>query len=478
MSFFDAYLKFVGADKYPRWTDELDARTYKAAQSEALSIVRNGLKKYKLSKYVTVSPDTEHLINIEYNSNRYRKDHNIPIDDYDSIDDVYYDIKSQLLRDLNDAGYMVVGDDDEYLVSAINADKYNELTKDIVNEAVHIVYNKMKPINILTEAGLIVDRPDFFALSEGSQIQVTDDVLTAMMKFITDKYNSLDFGEIEKSAGDIDRFKYKAMILENVTTLSNIYQSSTDSGAEKYLKVCEAVKRVMSHLSNNRNEYRSQYQAGNGLVQLLYTSLVAACLYSVGVLVSNTIRFVTTETETDCQVLYDEIPGTIKHVHIKNILAASGDLDTYTKLLQSYEQSGTKKVMSESVTLAGVAAAVIGVGFVITMIPRVIIMIREIIYSIYYTRVKISDILSLQVDLINTNIESLEGGRGGKKVIARQKKIVQKLEKWKNLVAVKMDTTNSMVAIQKRRENTTLRVDQNSPIVREPGAFSAGDLML
>lgn len=331
---------------------------------------------------------------------------------------------------------------------------------------------------LLSEAAIEVDRVDFFALSEAAKIQVTDDVLTAMMKFITDKYNALDFGEIEKSAGDIDRFKYRDMILSNNATLMNIYQSSTDPGAVKYVQVCEAVDRVMGHLKNNRNEYRTQYQAGNGLIQLLYTSLVAACLYSVGILVSNTIRFVTTETETDCQVLYDEIPGTVKHVHIKNILAASKDLDTYTNLLGSYEARGTKKAMAESVSLAGVTAAALGVGFVIAMIPRVIVMIREIIYSVYYNRVKVADMLALQIDLINTNIESLAGGRGSKKVIARQKKIVQKLEKWQNRIAVKMDTTNSLVAVQKRRENDTLRIDHNSPIVQDPGAFSAGDLML
>ena len=333
-------------------------------------------------------------------------------------------------------------------------------------------------MKLLSEAAVDVNRSDFYALSEDAKLQVADDVLTAMMKFITDKYNSLDFGEIEKSAGDIDRFKYTDMITENVQVLRDIYKSSNDPGAEKYIKVCNAVTMVIDHLRNYRREYSSQYQAGNGLIQLLYTSLVSACLYSVGILVSNTIRFVTTETETDCQVLYDEIPGTIKHVHIKNVLAAADDIDTYAKLLRQYEQTGTKKVMSENVELATVAAAVIGVGFVISLIPRVIVLIREIIYSVYYMRVRVSDMIAVQTDLINTNIESLEAGRGNKKVIARQKKIVQKLVKWQNRIAIKVDSTNSLVVTQKRRENATLKIDRNNPMVQDPGAYPAGDLML
>ena len=105
-------------------------------------------------------------------------------------------------------------------------------------------------------------------------------------------------------------------------------------------------------------------------------------------------------------------------------------------------------------------------------------MIREIIYSVYYTRVKVADMIAVQVDLINTNIESLEAGRGNKKVIAKQKRIVDKLVKWQNRIAVKVDTVNTMVAMQKKRENTSMRIEQNSPIMMDPGALAAGDLLL
>lgn len=333
-------------------------------------------------------------------------------------------------------------------------------------------------LKVLSETGIDVDRPLFRSLSEDAKFQVTDDVLTGMMKFITDKYNALDFGEIERSAGDIEKFKYKDMLYENIETLSSIYSNASDTGATRYLEVCTAVRNVLNFLREYRNEFRTQYQAGNGMIQLLYTSLVAGCIYSVGILVSNTIRFVTTEQETDCQVLYDEIPGTIKHVHIKNILAASNDLATYEKLLRTYGQRGTQQAMHESISAGAVAAVVLGIGAVIMLIPRVLVMIREIIYSVYYTRVKVADMIAVQVDLINTNIESLEAGRGNKKVIAKQKRIVDKLVKWQNRIAVKVDTVNTTVTMQKKRENTSMRIEQNSPIMMDPGALAAGDLLL
>lgn len=332
-------------------------------------------------------------------------------------------------------------------------------------------------MSVLTEAGISVDFARFATMNEANQLKVTDDTLTGLMKFITDKYNSLDFGEIEKSAGDISRFKYTGMIKENADILGNIYEQSDDPGASKYVEVVKAIEKVMDFMSNRRSIFSELYKSGNGMVQLTYTSLVAACLYSTGVLVSNTIRFVTTEQNTDCEVLYDEIPGTIKQVHIKNILAVANDLDSVDKMLKAFDSSKYKEAsMTESVVISGAALGVLIAAGVLFMIPRIIVLIREIIYSIYYSRVKCSEMLALQIDLLNTNIESLEAGRGNKKVIARQKKIAKKLEIWKNRVAVKMDTAEQLKKVQEKKENSSLAIDKYSPLAG-PEESSSGILL-
>lgn len=332
---------------------------------------------------------------------------------------------------------------------------------------------------VLTECGVPFQSSAIAFLSEEAKLQVTDEVLTGMLRFITDKYNSLDFSEIEKSAGDIGKFRYTTVLRENAATLRSIYEASPDPGAAKYTEVANAVDTVLEHLFANRSRYSTLYKSGNGMIQLLYTSLVAACVYSIGILISNTIRFVTTEQSTECQVLFDEIPGSIKHVHIQNILSAARSTGDFNKLLDTCESQLKKgSSMHESVTAASIAVGAAAVGLIVAMIPKIIILIREIIYSVYFNRVKLSEMLGVQIDLLNTNIESLEAGRGSKKVIARQKKIVEKLTKWKNRVAVRTDSTTSMVAVQKRKEANALKIDSDSPIIQAPGTFDAGSLML
>ena len=89
--------------------------------------------------------------------------------------------------------------------------------------------------NFLTECGFEVNKSDFIFLDEANQVQVTDEALTGMMKFITDKYNSIDFSEIEKSAGDYGRFKYGKMLEANLRTLKDIYEVAVETakGADK-----------------------------------------------------------------------------------------------------------------------------------------------------------------------------------------------------------------------------------------------------
>ena len=335
-----------------------------------------------------------------------------------------------------------------------------------LNENISAMVRNMKLSDSLIEAGIDVDRAYFSKLDEAAQLKVTDEALTGMMKFITDKYNSLDFGEIEKSAGDITRFRYFNMILDNVETLDSIYEASVDPGASKYRDLLRNITTVLEHLKNDRSMYATLYKSGNGVVQLLYTSLVAACIYAIGTMVSNTIRFVTVEQDADCEVLFEEIPGSIRHVHFKNIQSCAKDVEKFHNYLVASSTS-TGRAVNESVALTAVVAGSLIVGTIL-LIPRIIMMIREIIYSIYYTRVKLSEMLGMQAELVKTNIESLEAGRGKAKVIARQKKIVHKLEVWQNRVALRMDTTEALKRTQQKKEDSSLKIDSSRAGSEDP----------
>ena len=100
-------------------------------------------------------------------------------------------------------------------------------------------------VSVLKEAGIDMNYYKLRRLDEAKGIEVADSVLTGMFKFITDKYNSLDFKEIEASAGDYKKFKYNRMLHTNLVTLDKIYTSTDDDGAEKYRQIIDNIYKII-----------------------------------------------------------------------------------------------------------------------------------------------------------------------------------------------------------------------------------------
>lgn len=353
-------------------------------------------------------------------------------------------------------------------------------------------------LRALNEAGIefdVSERSHFLCLDEANQIRVADNVLSDMMKFITDKYNAVDFREIEKSAGDFSRFRYATMIMDNAATLRNIYAATPDPGANKYLQVIDAITSVSERLIAQKKMISDLYKSGDGMVQLVYTSLVTSLISSIGILVANTIRFVTTEQNADCEVLFDEIPNTFKHVHIKNVLTAPKAMDNFTKYMALANEAKRNGAMNEAISIdmvakvikgiagmigksgaaaAGSAARVAGsaastvapVAAAVVLIAALLYFSRDIIYAVYYGRVKISDYLAQQEAMVRTNIEALKRRGVSDKVIARQTRWADILGKLSKMIGVKNDAAEANARAAKRKEDEEMKKkagDTSSP---------------
>lgn len=305
-------------------------------------------------------------------------------------------------------------------------------------------------------------KASFSLLSEDSKIVVSDAILTEMFKFISDKYNSIDFSEIEKSMGDYRRFKYKTLLDSNIETLSNIYSSyaAEEPEVRKYQVLLDEMNVVEKFLVDRADDISYLYKKKNGVIQLSYISMVSSLIYGVSALITNTLRFIT-NNDGVIEATFDEIPSSIKNVHIKNIQNVSDNITTFDKLVTEYMKY-EKGRLTESVGVF--TTGVIGIGLFIFLIPKILVMIREIIYSVYYLRVSVSDALKLQSLLIKTNIESLEMNGGKKKVIASQKKIAMMLMSLSDKIAVKMDKTTTSVNREIREENKKLEIKSASSI--------------
>lgn len=118
---------------------------------------------------------------------------------------------------------------------------------------------------------------------------------------------------------------------------------------------------------------------------------------------------------------------------------------------------------------AGIVAAIFAIPFAAVKI--IIPFIRNTVYYFYYTKMKVSDYLEIQAELIEANANDLENSTDSDlteekkaKVAERQRKWAERLRKWANAFAIdhKQATNNAKKeADRDSREKKTVRKDED-----------------
>lgn len=145
------------------------------------------------------------------------------------------------------------------------------------------------------------------------------------------------------------------------------------------------------------------------------------------------------------------------------IQKAGGSDNTMTAIKNLYNKN--KKVFAT----AGIIAGVIALPFAI--VKLIIPFIRNTVYYFYYTKMKVSDYLEIQAELIEANANDLENSTDSDmteekkaKVAERQRKWAERLRKWANIFAIdhKQATNNAKKASEKdSKEKKTVRKDED-----------------
>lgn len=324
-------------------------------------------------------------------------------------------------------------------------------------------------------------------LSESKFETMNENILSKMFESVGQKYNEIDFTEIQKSGGSFRKFKYYNLLLSNVELLNNLYLNNPDPEVQAMKKYVDAINSVMMGLSLNEKKFVELYD--NPIVGVIYDTSVASLIYTTTLLLSTTIRFITTDKDSDIEVIMDNIPSSDKKIFLPNILKLADAFKQDIPNLLNEMLKAKGKAISETYVVVLESniynEGVITVPLIILAIPAVAIaatkiipIIRELIYGIYQIRVTMEQAIEVQIDLISANIEMLEDRsyrdntqkKKYKKVIARQRKIVDKLDKVKRAISIKFDVAEN----QARRE----LISSNKEFVDEKTSSVRNDLLI
>ena len=258
-------------------------------------------------------------------------------------------------------------------------------------------------------------RKVLLAVNEADQNKVLVSLTSKLYDNVVDRVDDIDFGEIERSRGDIEKlpnFETLHECLNNMARLLIEFKQDT--------KPVDTIAESVANIIESKGIWTKAYAVNAELPMITYNTITLAIIEATSYMVSMCVEFVKSPSQDTMQIMIDKSALTKSKGHLlfKNLESFN---EAYrkgqvTKAMENViDEVVSKKTIDTSkknflgfYTGASAAAAVVGVvGLLFCIIP----IIRELIFLFFYYRVRISEFFDVQADLLQVNAYNVENNR-------------------------------------------------------------------
>ena len=288
---------------------------------------------------------------------------------------------------------------------------------------------------IVIEASSYEDRKYISMLTESERLEVNGTLIQNLYRSVIER-NTIDFGDIPDSMGDIEKVKYYDTTLECL----NILKSAPDS--TDYIKT--SVSDVLSCISNMKglkSLFGTGFRINHQFMQIMYNSMVMAIIDATSMLISDYVTYCM-GADGRSSVNLDKNRGNVCLDNIRkfNKMYMKGDV---TKSLNYMISEYKKSALGTTLVITTVV-----IGVLLAIVP----LIRELVYFFYSSKVKLYNYLELEAKFLELNKTVVQASN---KSAAEKKKILQNQEKKileLHRLADKLKVTNEDTQIQMAKE--------------------------
>jgi hypothetical protein len=301
---------------------------------------------------------------------------------------------------------------------------------------------------LIENAKTFADRNEIRGLMESEIKAVNNTMITNLYKSAIEK-SHIDFEDIPNSKGDVTRYSgYKSM----VDTLALVKEIASKHNAK--IPEIETVEDALNNIIAFRESFDKGFRLDKEFIILQYNTLVYATVEATSILVSSYVDFAKRPDRVEFTIMRDSKRGgysAIQNLAKFNMAVKKGD---YSKVMNAVIKSGKEG-------LVGVDDMVIPaliIGGVLAIVPA----IRELIFGFYYSRMKLSDYLEQQAQLLEINRQSIEASQMSAKeknqIIKKQQAKINDLRRLSDKIKVDrtMSDNKAAVALQSENKNWTI----------------------
>lgn len=319
------------------------------------------------------------------------------------------------------------------------------------------------------------------SINEADQNQVMASLANKLYNIICKKATDIDFGLIPNSKGDINNIPNFTDIWNSLQTVRELIVNSKQSTAQ-----IDSIIHCIENLQKSKYIWEKAFHINNDLACMYYNTMALSIVSATSIYISSAIEFI---KNPDSEGVDIELSRVAKNKSKDGLLFTN--IEKFNKAYQKGEIEKTMggllkvqkdmhesgMVVSESVTLlslltgflAGsipaVAASAVFIGALITLI---IPMMHQLTTFYYHMRIKLSEYLELESQIIRLNAEKLKYDRSKsedekKKIADKQRKIADKFYNTAQKISIKSTKADKLADAEcKDDQNTKYKIDDVS----------------
>lgn len=307
-----------------------------------------------------------------------------------------------------------------------------------------------------------MEKSEIRALESTEKAKLDNVMVSNLYKSAVDKMY-IDFDDIPESKGDVTKYKGYPLMVETLTTIKTLAAKNNTKIDE-----IEVIETAISNLIAHKNIYQDGFALRKSFIELQYNSLVLACVDGTTSLITSYMDYLKRIDVIEFKLIKAKTSNGSHCIDILRQYNQSVKTGEYQKFLNAINKNKEGFVGMDTVV---VTMAI--VGGALAIVP----LLRELIFYFYYSRMKISEYLELQVMMLELNkahIESLDANPKKKKeILKKQEQTMNKMLKLSEKIKVsqKVAKTKSMDELKKEEKDWSLD-NLKKEVVRSDNTFT------
>jgi hypothetical protein len=271
----------------------------------------------------------------------------------------------------------------------------------------------------------MITQEEFEVLKEDTKTDALREIANSILKNIASQMDQVGTAPIDRSFGDIKKMKELNSLQDALTNLEVLVERSESELAShpelsNYVK--EIIKAIL-YINQNSKVFKDAYRDKKTVLILKYQSLILSIFSAVSYLISVMVDFSTGGVEVRSNIKYEEI-APIKAVMSFNNEVESGSfkrvVDDVNTLRENFSEFADLAVVTESSEIMGMVLAGLNtllsspdnkelVSFLYRAagIVVLILSLRDVFYSFFRNKTKISEIIGSIEDFAGVNTAGL-----------------------------------------------------------------------